>query len=35
LAYLLPDSTPADIVSNGSDYSILWNATDGVFYRPA
>lgn len=35
LAYLLPDSTPADIVSNGSDYSILWNATDGLFYRPA
>jgi hypothetical protein len=35
LAYLLPDTTPADIVSNGSDYSILWNATDGLFYRPA
>lgn len=35
LAYLLPDSTPADIVSNGSDYSVIWNATDGLFYRPA
>lgn len=34
LFYLLPDSTPADIVSNGSDYSILWNADDGLFYRP-
>jgi hypothetical protein len=34
LFYLLPDSTPADIVSTGSDYSILWNATDGLFYRP-
>jgi hypothetical protein len=35
LFYLLPDTTPADIVSNGSDYSILWNATDGLFYKPA
>jgi hypothetical protein len=35
LGYLLPDSTPADIVSNGSNYSVLWNSTDGVFYRPA
>jgi len=35
LFYLLPDSTPNDVVSNGSDYSILWNDTDGLFYRPA
>ncbi|MBV5311545.1 hypothetical protein [Chromatium okenii] len=34
LFYLLPDTTPADIVSNGSDYSILWNDVDGLFYRP-
>jgi hypothetical protein len=33
LWYMLPDSTPADIVSNGSDYSILWHATDGLFKR--
>ena len=32
--YILLDTTPADIVSTGSDYSILWNATDGLFYRP-
>jgi hypothetical protein len=31
---ILPDSTPADVVSNGSDYSILWNDADGLFYRP-
>ena len=35
LFYLLPDSTPADVVSNGSDYSLLWNDTDGLFYRPS
>lgn len=35
LFYLLPDSTPADIVSNGSNYSVIWNVTNGVFYRPA
>lgn len=35
LWYMLPDSTPADIVSNGSDYSITWNATDGLFHRDA
>lgn len=34
LFYLLPDTTPADVVSNGSDYSILWNDADGLFYRP-
>lgn len=35
LFYLLPDSTPADIVSSGSNYTVVWNATNGVFYRPA
>lgn len=35
LGYLLLDTTPSDIVSNGSDYSILWNDTDGIFYRPS
>jgi hypothetical protein len=35
LWYMLPDSTPSDIVSNGSDYSIIWNATDGLFHRDA
>lgn len=34
LFYLLPDSTPADIVSSGSNYTIVWNATDKVFYKP-
>jgi hypothetical protein len=32
---LLPDDAPADVISNGSNYSILWNDTDGLFYRPA
>lgn len=32
---LLPDSAPADVISNGSNYSILWDDTDGLFYRPA
>lgn len=32
---LLPDSTPADTVSSGSNYQIVWNATNGLFYRPA
>ena len=31
---LLPDDTPADVISSGSNYSILWNDTDGLFYRP-
>lgn len=35
LFYLLPDSTPADTVSSGSDYSVIWNATDGIFYQPS
>lgn len=34
LFYLLPDSTPADIISNGSNYSIIWNDSLGLFYRP-
>ena len=32
--YILLDTTPADIVSAGSNYSILWNATDKLFYKP-
>jgi len=35
ICYLLLDSTPADVVSTGSNYSIQWNATDKLFYRPA
>ena len=35
LFYYLPDSTPADIVSSGSDWSIQWDATNGLFYKPA
>lgn len=35
LFYILLDSTPADIVSSGSNYTIQWNATDKLFYRPA
>ena len=34
LAYLLLDSTPADVVSAGSNYTIQWNSTDKVFYKP-
>jgi hypothetical protein len=34
LFYILLDTTPADIVSNGSNYTIQWNATDKLFYRP-
>lgn len=32
--YILLDTTPADIISNGSNYTIVWNATDKLFYRP-
>jgi len=35
LFYILLDTAPADIVSTGSDYSLQWNATDGLVYRPA
>ncbi len=31
----LPDSTPADVISTGSNYTIQWNSTDKLFYRPA
>lgn len=34
LFYILLDTTPADIISTGSDYTIQWNSTDKVFYRP-
>lgn len=32
--YILPDSTPADIIQIGSNYSININATDKLFYDP-
>jgi len=35
LWYLLFNTTPADIVSTGSNFSILWNATNKLFYQPA
>lgn len=35
LFYILLDSTPADVISTGSNYTVQWNATDKVFYRPA
>ncbi len=35
LFYILLDSTPADIVSSGSNYTVQWNATDKLFYKPA
>lgn len=35
LFYILLDSTPADIVSTGSNYTIAWNSTDKLFYQPA
>jgi hypothetical protein len=31
--YLLCDTSPADIISNGSDYVIAWNETDKLFYK--
>ncbi len=34
IAYLLLDSTPADIVSTGSNYKIEFNSTDKLFYKP-
>ena len=33
--YILPDSTPADIIQVGSNYSININATDKLFYDPS
>lgn len=35
LFYILLDTTPADIVSNGSNYTIQWNATNKLIYRPS
>jgi len=34
LFYILLDSTPADIVSTGSNYTIQWNSINKLFYRP-
>jgi len=34
IAYILLDTTPADIVSSGSNYTIQWHSTNKVFYRP-
>lgn len=31
---ILLDSTPADIVSSGSNYTISWNSANKVFYKP-
>ena len=33
IAYLLLDTTPADVVSSGSNYTIQWNSTNKLFYR--
>lgn len=33
LCWILLDSTPADIVSSGSNYTIQWNSTNKLFYR--
>lgn len=35
LFYILLDTTPADVVSTASDYTIIWNATNKLFYQPA
>lgn len=35
LFWLLLDSTPADVISSGSNYTIQWHSIDKVFYRPA
>jgi len=34
ICYLLLDTTPADVISSGSNYTIQWNSTDKLFYRP-
>lgn len=34
LFYILLDTTPADIVSSGSNYTIAWNSTNKLFYKP-
>lgn len=35
LAYILFDTTPANIVSTGSDFTVAWHDTDGIFYLPS
>jgi hypothetical protein len=35
LAYILPDTTPADTVVAAENYTLAWHATNGLFYRPA
>lgn len=32
---ILLDSTPADVVSSGSNYTLQWNSTYKLFYRPS
>lgn len=34
LFYILLDSTPADIVSAGSNYTIQWHSVNKLFYKP-
>lgn len=34
LFYILLDTAPADVVSSGSNYTIQWNSTDKLFYKP-
>lgn len=34
LFYILLDSTPADIVSAGSNYTVQWHSTNKLFYKP-
>ena len=31
---ILPHNAPADVISSGSNYSLFWDDTDGLFYRP-
>ena len=33
LFWILLDTTPADIISSGSNYTIQWNSTNKLFYR--
>jgi len=33
ICYLLLDTTPADVVSSGSNYTIQWNSTNKLFYK--
>lgn len=34
LFYILLDTTPNDIVCSGSNYTIAWNSTNKLFYKP-